>query len=267
MLSLSPYTVKDLPAFGVSLVVDARDPAVSKPILALGEYEPHVTRHLLSRVGEDTRFLDVGANIGFFTVVVAQKARRGKVWSLEPDPGNFRLLRTNVALNGLEGRVDARNLAADDRQGSLFFSTLGYDANLGARFTARDKATLVERSLPGAGEPVIVDAVRLDEWLRGEKVDLVKVDVEGFEPAVFRGMEGILRGCRPSVITEFAPGTIRHISRSDPADFLRFFEGVGYEIGVLDRDGAVTKMRTADILARPGAGGHHLDLVLEPAGR
>ena len=93
-------------------------------------------------MSETTRFVDVGANIGFFTLAVAQRAAQGKVWSIEPDPQNVRLLRANVMLNGLEGRVEVHHAAASDAAGEVFFSTLGYDRHIGSRFTAKDAATL-----------------------------------------------------------------------------------------------------------------------------
>jgi len=268
MLSRSPYTVRDLPRYGVSMLVDVRDPAISKPILALGDYEEAFARRLLSRVREDTRFLDVGANIGFFTLAVAARAVRGRVWSVEPDPQNLRLLRASVALNGFEDRVEVRAAAASDAPGEVFLSSLGAGANLGARFTARDPAVLQGRTPPGAAAPTRVPAVTVDALVGDARVDLVKIDVEGHEPLVFAGMQGILGRQRPVVFCEFAPGTIRHISGADPAAMLRGILDRGYSIAVADDAGGLRPVgRDVDgFVAGFDAHRHHVDLVLEPEG-
>jgi FkbM family methyltransferase len=158
MLSRSPYTVKDLSRYGISMVVDVRDPAISKPILALGSYEDGFAHVLLSFAHQETHFVDIGANIGFFTLVVARRAVRGRVWSVEPDAQNVRLLRASIALNGFEDTVEVHHMAASDADGEVYFSTLGYEANIGARFTAKEEATLTNRSLAGSRKPVKIRA-------------------------------------------------------------------------------------------------------------
>jgi len=266
MLSQSPYTVKDLARYGISMIVDVRDPAISKPILALGGYEDGLARRLLSFVNQGTHMLDIGANIGFFTLAVAKQATRGRVWSVEPDDQNVRLLRASIALNGFEDRVEVHHLAASDTDGEVFFSTLGYDTSIGARFTAKEESTLLDRSLAGARKPVKRRAQTMDTLLRGKQVDLVKIDVEGYEPAVLAGMHAILRQQRPVVFSEFAPGTIRHISRTDPAEMLRFVRDCDYALAIVEESGAVTTMENDvdGVLARHDERQHHLDLMFIP---
>jgi FkbM family methyltransferase len=268
MLSPSPYTVASVRDGDIAMLVDVRDPAISKPILALGEYEEGFRRRLMSFVHPETHFVDIGANIGFFTLLVARRAARGKVWSIEADPQNARLLRASVALNGLEERVVVHHLAASDADGEVFFSTLGYEANIGARFTAKEEATLRERSLTGAAPPSRLRARAMDTLLRDERVDLVKVDVEGYEPAVFRGLREVLCRQKPVVFSEFAPGTIRHISKSDPVEMLRFMRDCGYAVSLVETTGDVTEMGddVAQVMARYDDRQHHLDLMFTPRG-
>ncbi|HEY6000241.1 MAG TPA: FkbM family methyltransferase [bacterium] len=269
MLSRSPYTVKDLPRYGVSMLVDVRDGAISKPILALGDYEAGFARRLLSAVGPETHFVDVGANIGFFTLAVARRADRGHVWSVEPDDRNVRLLRASLALNGLEGRVEVHHLAASDANGEVFFSTLGYDALIGSRFTAKDEAALLARSLAGAAPPTRVPARTVDLLVGDARVDVVKIDVEGHEPAVLAGMAGVLCRQRPLVFAEFAPGTIRHISGTDPAEMLRQVVACDYALAIVEKSGAVTSLGAdaGAVMARHDDRRHHLDLLLTPRER
>lgn len=266
MLSRSPYAVTHLNSYGIDMIVDVRDPAISKPIIALGEYERHFTEKLLSYVNPDTYFVDIGANIGFFTLVVAQRATHGRVLSIEPDPSNYRLLNSSLVLNGFEGRVDVHNVAASDADGELFFSTLGYEANIGARFTAKHQSTLLERSVSNAPSPTKVPAKTVDSIVGDIRVNLVKIDVEGYEPAVLRGMQKVLFKHRPIVFSEFAPGTIRHISETDPSEMLDFMTGHGYWISIVEDNGRVSEMKTdaKGVLARHSTDLHHQDLIFIP---
>ena len=267
LLSKSPYTVKELPQFGVSMIVDVRDPAISKPILALGEYEPAFTQVFLALARKSTHFLDVGANIGFFTLLAAKQMTEGRIWSVEPDPTNVRILRANIALNGLEDIVNVSHAAASDTDGEVYFSSLGYDANNGARFTAKDEDVLLARSLPDSPAPTKVRALAADTLLRDQSIDLVKIDVEGHEPSVFAGMHRILKEDRPIILSEFAPGTIQHISKVDPSEYLNSLSLHKYVFAVIEHDGQVTAAgsSTEDVLSRYAAEGeHHIDLILLP---
>jgi FkbM family methyltransferase len=269
MLSNSPYTVKFLSGYDISMLVDVRDPAISKPILALGDYESGMAQQILSFVKPDTHFLDIGANIGFFTLAVARRAAQGKVWSIEPDSQNIRLLRASVALNGFEDRVAVRHEAASDSDDEIFFSTLGYEANLGARFTAKEESTLQDRSMAGAQKPTKVRARAMDNLLRHERIDLVKIDVEGYEPAVLRGMREILCRQKPIVFSEYAPGTIRHISQTDPANMLHFMRECGYQFSIVGETGTITPMNdeVEGLLSKYDEREHHLNLLFMPRGK
>ena len=267
LLSKSPYTVKDLDRFSVSMIIDIRDPAISKPILVLGEYEPGFTQVFLALAPQCSTFLDIGANIGFFTLLASNVMPNGQIWSIEPDPDNVRVLRANVALNVFQDRVKVLHAAASDVDGEIYFSSLGYAANIGARFTAKDPDTLLARSLPGSAAPTKVRALKIDTLLRDQRLDLVKIDVEGHEPSVLAGMQRVLTESRPIILSEFAPGTIEHISKSSPLDYLDSIASHQYVFAAIHQDGGVTAIgnNPEDVLSLSAKeGGHHIDLMLLP---
>ena len=110
-----------------------------------------------------------------------------------------------------------------------------------------------------------MQAVSLDSFLEGEAIDLVKVDVEGFEPAVFRGMERTLRRCSPVIVAEFAPGTIRHISGSDPVELLDLVFSLDYRVSVIDERDDIVDCggSTDDLMAQfRDRGTYHLNLLM-----
>ena len=267
LLGDSDIAVKRLEAQGFSILVDVRDYALAKPIVIAGRYEPHVTAALSGELREDTVFLDVGANIGFFTLLVAARCPAGRVYSIEPDPDNARLLSASVALNGFGSRVTVHSCAASDEAGVLTLSDLGNARNLGARFTSKKHETLDRHVHGPAPKFVEVRAARLDHLLDVPKLDLVKMDIEGFEPVALRGMEGLLGKHRPVIVMEFAPGTIRDIAGEDPESALRQLVAAGYELGILGDDGRAASMTidTEELLrVCEGRGVHHVDLLARP---
>ena len=268
ILGGTPFVVKQLGWQGFSIVVDVRDPAISRPILLIGEYERNVTELVVSLVRDNTRFLDIGANIGYFSLLAASRHEGVRVTSFEPDPDNVRLFKTSVALNGFESRINVYPCAVSDRNETLQFSNLGYERNRGARFTAKSRDILEARAIENGARFSQVQAVCLDELLGNENFDLVKVDIEGYEPHAFKGMENLLRRNRPVVITEFAPGTIEHITRTDPADLLKLFVRLGYLLNIIDENGELMEFgdgtgRLMDHYRQ--AQTHHIDLLLKPA--
>lgn len=267
IVSGSPFIIRQLPKQGFSIVVDVRDPAISRPILLIGEYERNVSELVASLVKENSRFLDVGANIGYFSLLAASRHESVRVFSFEPDPDNVRLLKTSIAFNGFESRITVYPCAVSDRNETLSFSNLGNEKNLGARFTAKSRDILESRATGKGTLFREVQAVCLDEFLKNEQFDVVKVDIEGYEPHAFKGMFNLLRKNRPTVVTEFAPGTIEHITRTDPLDLLKLFVHLGYSLNVIGESGALLEFgdgtgRLMDHYRQ--AKTHHVDLLLKP---
>ena len=126
--------------------------------------------HLL-RPGE--HFLDIGANVGSYTVL-AGGAARAKVTAVEPIPDTFASLRRNVLLNGLADSTRCCQMGLSDQAGTLRFSV---DLDTVNHVLAQGE------SLPGVDVPVM----RLDDLLQGDAPVLMKIDVEGHELAVLRG--------------------------------------------------------------------------------
>jgi FkbM family methyltransferase len=148
--------------------------------LAQDRCEPYTAELYKRALAPRMTAVDVGAFVGYYTLLAAREAGpNGKVYALEPDARNHAALLKNLAANGLEGPVRAMSVVAADRAGSVQFH--------------EDKWDPTQSSVSGYrpdGTPLTRPTCRLDEILRQEEqVDLIKIDVEGHELAVLRGLE------------------------------------------------------------------------------
>ena len=143
----------------------------------IGTHELPVTEMMWRLTDSDDLALDVGANIGYYTSLLARRAR--KVIAFEPHPALSARLRENAA-NWSYGEIVIEERAASDKTGKAeLLEPSDFDLNSGT-------ASLEDSSTGSKG--IEVETVRLDELLDGEKVGVLKVDVEGHELAVLEGL-------------------------------------------------------------------------------
>lgn len=193
---------------GHHLYLDARD---SLKLSLFGVYEPFETSLLERYVRPGDVVLDIGANIGYYTLLLARLVGpTGTVHAFEPEPSNFALLEKNVRTNGYHNVV-LHQAAVGEVSGStqLFLS----ETNLG------------DHQLGGAGNgrrAVEVRQVNIDEVLTAEErpVTFVKLDIQGAETGAIRGMERALRRAgRLTIFTELWPEGLRRCG-SDAETYL-----------------------------------------------
>jgi FkbM family methyltransferase len=156
-------------------------------------YEPITTLIARELTREAVTFLDVGANIGFYTLVLSALNPSLKVVAFEPNPKNLSLLRGNVALNAFD-LATCEPLALSDDEGSteLYLSASDMSASLESGFEKSNRCVTVSRT-------------SLDHYLsRRDLADplVIKVDVEGHEAAFFRGAQHTIETRKPDIICE-----------------------------------------------------------------
>lgn len=209
-----PYDFGDF-----SMYVDPHD---TLQIIDTGKFEETETQTILSFVKEDTVMLDIGANMGFYSIRVGQKASAGKIIAFEPDPGNFAVLQKNLALNKLTN-VTTYNAALSDKKDTMRLYKHPFNVGDYRLYNDGDFSEYVD-----------VPTLRLDDVVK-ERVDLIKIDVQGFEYFVLKGGASLLENYMPIVISEFWPRGLRN-SGASPAEYLTMMNGLGYSVSKIDEN-------------------------------
>ncbi len=226
---LKPHGETEVECLGHRLHVHAHDEGIARQILVKGIYEAAESRFFETWLRPGMGVLDVGANFGYFTVLAARAVgEKGAVHAFEPEPGNFALLEKNLKTNGYVDRAHAHNVALGDAPGAALLFT--DPANLGNPSLAKD-------NVPDAAGSVRVAIVTLDSMLdRLPKIDLLKMDVQGFEACVLAGARGLLERDRPTLLLEIWPKGLRRAG-DDPVAFLEGLVALGYAMHALGDDG------------------------------
>jgi FkbM family methyltransferase len=217
-----------------------RDRYISTSLSAAGVMEPLETELIASLVRPGDTVLDLGANIGYYTLLAARVVGpSGCVYAFEPDPVNFALLRQNVAANGYRNVVLCP-LAVSDRCGDaqLFLSTTNAgDHQLFASAEGR--------------QSVAAKVVTLDSYFEKYpgRIDLIKMDIQGCECAALAGMRGLLaRQSRLALLTEFWPRGLRLAGTSAQA-YLDLLQDFGFRLWQIREDVmAVQRVNSAFLL-------------------
>jgi FkbM family methyltransferase len=202
-------------AEGVDLQVRFRTvDAIGRHIYKYGMHEPDLTGLLLRslRMEAGDVFLDVGANVGWYGLVVGRHQPPGvRIVCFEPDPDTFDLLRQNLSLNGLS-RIEARQLAVSDERARrpLF--------RYADRNTGRHSLLPINEGGEVEVETTTVARFCADEGIDADRIRLIKVDVEGYESFVFRGMGKLLPEV-PAILAEYSPRYMRR-GGIEPAEYL-----------------------------------------------
>ena len=239
--------------------LDAADVSC-RQLLTSGRYEPVVTSVFMRLLAEGDVCVDVGAHVGYFTLLASSLVGpTGRIYSLEPEAASYEALRSNLALNEI-GNVTALAVAAGAEDGTGTLHTVP-PGNSG-RATLRP----VPRSREGAAVPVAVrrlaSVIAASELTR---LRLVKVDVEGTEADVLRGMEPLFAaGAHPSVIVELHPAWWTEGTAAYLSDFCARAGLVPYGLAGRDLVGEAAQRGGAPLRFEELSRRQHVLLAAEP---
>ena len=179
--------------------------------IAAGDYESFEVQLFEAAIQSGSIVVDVGAHVGYYALLAARRAGpSGHIYAFEPDPRTQQFVVENAKRNGIEN-VSVIPSAASDNAGERQMY-LSPHAN---RSSLHDSATL-----DGLERVETVSTTTVDAVLAGRRADVVKIDAEGSEPAVLRGMA---RSLKPETVVflEFNPPVLRSAGEN-PDDFRRW---------------------------------------------
>lgn len=202
--------------------------------------QDHELSWLARRLAPDSVIMDIGANLGQWTLPLALAvAPAGRVLAIEPAAATFAALRQSLALNHMS-HVEAFGVALADSEGSLRLYHHGRDSS--------------QHSLAAlGGQFETVRALTLDQFMSEHSItrlDAVKMDVEGAEELVLRGATRTLATFRPIVVFELVPGFAERLGLTSDGP-IQLLRGMGYQIIELDEDGGERPIDDLDLSRHP----------------
>lgn len=219
---------------------------IGAKIIYTGNYEPALKKIFRSVIKKGNRVLDIGANIGFHTLYFAELVGpTGKVIAFEPVSFNYKALQNNIRINEIQNII-TKHMALGIKNETVMISA-DEDSNNPGAYNLFDKqgAVVIECCI---GDEVITD---------NEKIDFIKIDVEGFEAFVIEGLLKTISKHRPVIIFEYDRHYHKKTNLPEDHIFLMLSE-LGYSLQYISNKGlqniySFQEIKSANILARPYA--------------
>jgi len=234
--------------FGQKIYVDTRDISLAPHILLDGYWEMWITRIIMNTIKEGMNVIEIGANIGYYSLLIASKiGDKGKLFIFEPNPNSFEILFSNIEINGFLDRVELINKAVMDKPGRISFNKLKRHHGSSSIISFTDDHL---RYWKEEAETIMVEAISLDEYFRDRdnRIDMIKIDTEGSEPYIFDGMKKLIKN-NPNIIIicEFIPHLISGAQR-DPKGFLEEIQQCGFSLRFIDTNSNLIKTSMEELL-------------------
>ncbi|MBI4243410.1 MAG: FkbM family methyltransferase [Planctomycetes bacterium] len=212
----------------------------------IGDHVEGMTRIVSDRLTSDSVFVDVGAYEGLYTFYAGRRAINGTIYSFEPNPEMFRIMQENVSNNKI-GNVIAVNKAVRDKVGKVNFFVDEKDPCC--------SSTHIENihQLSEKGS-ITIDSTSLDSFLVDEgkikRVDFVKIDAEGDDGLVVRGMKKVIEKFRPKILLELWLSGLNSAEVS-PLEVFKIFQSYGYKPSLISdcKKGDLVQMSWDDLFS------------------
>jgi len=226
---------------GPLVYVDTRDIALAAHLISTGFWEMWVTQAMARCLRPGMLAADVGANVGYYSMLMAMAVGpQGRVFAFEPVPRLAELLNRSLATNGLERFVTVYDRAAAPVSGQVVTLHVPLDRPMNAQIVSRRAA---------GGTIFEIPTLSLDAVLP-ERMDFIKIDVEGAEQGVWKGLEQTLAASPDvQIFLEFNAGRYPDTAR----DFLARIRSFGFITSYVDTDSEIKSCDDAFILAQSPA--------------
>jgi FkbM family methyltransferase len=212
---------------------------IQQQLFWYGKYENPIGTVLKKLLQPDNTFLDIGANIGYFSLLAARSAPAGKIIPFEPVSYLFYALEKNIALNSIANIHPVKAAVGEKDEDRIIY------------LSAADNTGMSSFHKPEnySGNTEMVKVISLDSWFTSSglsKADIIKIDVEGNELAVLKGMKDVTKRFRPHILLELNPETLFYFSLT-PADVLTYITELSYTPFFITESGKLKPMHSRKI--------------------
>ena len=215
------------------LRVNLADLYVSASIIE-GGFELAETKFIKSTLKPGDVAIDIGGNLGYYTMLFASiVGRSGRVFSFEPMPTLFESVMLSVKRNNFSDRVAAFNVALSSSVGTLPIVFSENSFNWGGAYIS------MEGNVPDGHTKIDVKTAPLSDFVNSDKINLVKIDVEGAEPLVVSGCLKLLAKHRPIILSEVHREQLSLVSKKSPEEYIDILSSIGYVSRLLTEDGRI----------------------------
>jgi FkbM family methyltransferase len=237
------------PRAGLRLWVDLGDYGVSRPCM-MNRFEPEETAFIEQYLRPGMTFVDVGANIGWFSLIASRLVgSTGQVIAIEPRTDSVARLAMSAGENGFANiRTLAMALAAEAGRSKVGAHLAG--ANTGGTWLITTPA--LARTMAVDHQLFDVEVGRLDD-IGLAACDLLKIDVEGAEHLVLKGGRETLARHRPAILSEINPEPLRQVSGVSVGEYVDLLLGMNYRPHRLGPAGRTESVDRAALLATSGS--------------
>lgn len=196
---------------------------VSKQIVRHGVHEKGLTSYILDNVKKGDFVVDLGANIGYYTLIFAKLVgQEGQVIAFEPAISNFKILQKNIT----------KNCYTNTKLENLAVSNVNEQSKLYHSKTDTGSHRMAESQTVDNDITEIVNVITLDKYFKTKvltrDISLIKMDMEGSEFNALKGMENILKNTKKlTIVMEFAPFALKE-AQSNPEDLIDYLDSFGF---------------------------------------
>lgn len=212
---------------GLKYYVHPHDPGISRELAVYHIHEPNATGLFRNYVKEGMHVVDIGSNLGYYALLAATLVGpKGRILAIEPEPQNYKLLTMNMIANHIQN-IDTVQCAVGSKNGtSELYLTKTLNTN-----------SLIPPVDGSAIASIQVKVKTLDALLAEldfPKVDFVRMDIEGGEIAVIKGMQNTLKQYKPAILIELHRD---RVGTDSIVKLLKSLKAFGYDAEcIIDRD-------------------------------
>ncbi len=214
-----------------------------------GDWERFAISLLEKEIKEGDTVLDLGANIGYYTLIMAKiVGDKGKVYAFEADPTNFNILKRNIEVNGYKNVILENKAVLDKNEIVNFY--------INKKNRAGNSLFQGKNSTYRADKYNKVEGIKLDDYFKSEEIDFIKIDIEGSEFKAMKGMVNLLkRNDGIKVITEFYPMLLIGVGENgNPEEYLNLLDKLNFKLyDIIEGSNDLILSTPQDILNKYGA--------------